>query len=138
MSKLSLLLQLGSSIHNFLWENSVINWMRIVTSDICNTHTFYHSVKGIIPKIVIYIKPHFALQCDKKTTLNKILHNNGLTKYVITIQNFYKSKAPLFQVFPWIALDKFSKICIFLSIKQHHWYLIWTNVPQIAFDFIAY
>ena len=38
MSKLSLLSLLGNLIPNFLWEISIIDRMKTITSDRCNTH----------------------------------------------------------------------------------------------------
>ena len=41
------------------------------TSESCNTHTLYHSVKGIIPKI-IYNNRILHYDAKKRTTLNKL------------------------------------------------------------------
>ena len=52
--------------------------MKSVRSQRCNTHTLYHSVKGIIPKIMYSDRiPHY--DAAKKATLNKLLHSSGLT-----------------------------------------------------------
>ena len=52
--------------------------MKSVRSQRCNTHTLYHSVKGIIPKIMYSDRiPHY--DATKKATLNKLLHSSGLT-----------------------------------------------------------
>ena len=52
--------------------------MKSVRSQRCNTHTLYHSVKGIIPKIMYSDRiPHY--DAAEKATLNKLLHSSGLT-----------------------------------------------------------
>ena len=56
MPKLYLLLQIGYLIYNFCSENSSINPMKTVTCERCNTHTLYHSVRIIIPKIINNMK----------------------------------------------------------------------------------
>ena len=55
MPKLSPLLQIVSlKIYNFNLEkrNSRIGGMKTVTIERWNIHTLYHSIKGIIPKVI--------------------------------------------------------------------------------------
>ena len=77
MSKFALQSQPGSLICNFCWQK-VTDQMKSVRSQRCNTHTLYHSVKDIIPKIMYSEHiPHY--DATKKATLNKLLHSSGLT-----------------------------------------------------------
>ena len=77
MSKFALQSQVGSLICNFC-RQKVTDQMKSVRSQRCNTHTLYHSVKDIIPKIMYSDHiPHY--DATKKATLNKLLHSSGLT-----------------------------------------------------------
>ena len=77
MSKFALQSHIGSLICYFCWQK-VTDQMKSVRSQRCNTHTLYHSVKDIIPKIMYSDHiPHY--DATKKATLNKLLHSSGLT-----------------------------------------------------------
>ena len=54
MSAFSRLLPVGSLVYNFCWDKkkSSIDQIKSVTGERCNTHTAYHSVKGITAKII--------------------------------------------------------------------------------------
>ena len=72
-----------------------VDFMKTVTSEKCNTHILYHSVKGTIPKIIIYKNLIWHYDATRKNdtenseAIFRISHQRGSVKKFV-LRNFPK------------------------------------------------